>query len=116
MILFAERSYWRVRGNWMLEEFEIGKVEEYIEAIRKLWNHDYGTFRHSKRSYYGEIEPLRKNEYPIIIEDFTLELHTGGWLENEEIIKEAVFREMGAWRTLLLWKLIREAEELDGYN
>lgn len=65
----------------MLGEFKIGTIEEYVEAIKQAWKHNYGTFRYSKIPYYGETDPPKGN-------GFTLELHTGGWSENEEIVQE----------------------------
>lgn len=59
-----------------MKEFKIGKVKEYLEEIENRWNCDYGSIHYS----HG----IGKNNR------FYLELHTGGWLENEEIIEELI--------------------------
>lgn len=59
----------------MLKEFEIGHVKEYIDSITDHWNHDCG-----RMTYEGETD--KEPDW------FSLELVTGGWADNEEIIGE----------------------------
>ncbi len=54
-----------------LEKLNKSNIYECINIIIKHWNTDYGTFNIQEES-----------------ESITLELTTGGWSENEEIISE----------------------------
>ena len=58
------------------EEIEILSTSDFyncVSIIEKHWNHDYGTF--DIEDHEGNIE---------------LELTTGGWADNEQIINEIV--------------------------
>lgn len=57
-----------------LSEYKVGQNKEFIESLRNnAWNCEYGYIKLN-------IKMASKR--------FKLELHTGGWSENEEIIEE----------------------------
>ena len=57
----------------MIKEFDMNNkpIKEIIEYISGLWNHGYGVWKIYK---YGK--------------EIKLEIHTGGWSTNEELIEE----------------------------
>jgi len=58
-----------------IKQLEPGKLKQFIDELTEAWDHNYGTM-----SYSGAI-----NGEP---EEWSLELSTGGWSHNEDIIED----------------------------
>jgi hypothetical protein len=59
-----------------LEDFSLNGLKDFLEKLCVYWCHDYGYMEY-------KIREFKNGKFK-----FKLELHTGGWSDNETIISD----------------------------
>lgn len=58
---------WGEKGEAVEDYLKVDTYQKFMELLEDVWNTDYGVYR---------------------VEDDAIEIHTGGWSENEEVLPQ----------------------------